>query len=53
MAGTPTNPDEPRVGGLSRRRFLADAGVTALAFSIVKPELVRGGQANSKIDRAS
>jgi len=48
MAGTPTNPD-PR-GGLSRRRFLADAGVTALAFSIVKPELVRGSQANSKID---
>ena len=50
MAGTPTNPDEPRRGGLSRRRFLADAGVTALAFSIVKPELVRGSQANSKID---
>ena len=50
MAGTPTNPDEPRASGLSRRRFLADAGVTALAFSIVKPELVRGSQANSKID---
>ena len=50
MAGTPMNPDEPRGGGLSRRRFLADAGVTALAFSIVKPDLVRGSQANSKID---
>jgi len=49
MAETPVTPDEPR-GGLSRRRFLADAGVTALAFSIVKPELVRGSQANSKID---
>src|SRR5262245_40354941 len=35
---------------LSRRRFLADAGVTTLALSIVKPELVRGSQANSKID---
>ena len=50
MAGTRSNSGEPRGGGLSRRRFLADAGVTALAFSIVKPELVRGSQANSKID---
>ena len=35
---------------LSRRRFLADAGVTALAFSIVKPELVSGTQASTKVD---
>ncbi len=35
---------------LSRRRFLADAGATALAFSIVKPDLVRGSEANAKVD---
>ena len=35
--------------GLSRRRFLADAGAAALAFTIVKPELVRGSAANSKV----
>jgi predicted dehydrogenase len=36
--------------GLSRRRFLTDAGAAALAFSIVKPEMVRGSGANTKID---
>jgi myo-inositol 2-dehydrogenase / D-chiro-inositol 1-dehydrogenase len=35
---------------LSRRRFLTGAGATALAFSIVKPEMVRGTAANQKID---
>ncbi len=35
---------------LSRRRFLTDAGATALAFSIVKPDLVRGSEANAKVD---
>src|SRR5919106_1756157 len=33
-----------------RRRFLADAGAAALAFSIVRPELVRGSTANTKVD---
>jgi len=33
---------------LDRREFLAGAGA-ALSFSIIKPELVRGTQANSKI----
>jgi predicted dehydrogenase len=50
MPASRTDLDSRGAGGLSRRRFLADAGVTALAFSIVKPELVRGSQANSKID---
>jgi predicted dehydrogenase len=38
------------VDGLSRRRFLADAGAAALAFSVVRPELVRGSGASSKVD---
>jgi len=34
---------------VSRRRFLADAGATALAATIVKPALVRGTAANARI----
>ncbi len=33
----------------SRRDFLAKAGLAAGAFSIVRPEAVRGSQANSKV----
>jgi myo-inositol 2-dehydrogenase / D-chiro-inositol 1-dehydrogenase len=50
MPGSPTDHEAPRARELSRRRFLADAGATALAFSIVKPDLVRGSQANAKVD---
>ncbi len=50
MPGSPTDLEAPRARELSRRRFLADAGATALAFSIVKPDLVRGSQANAKVD---
>jgi predicted dehydrogenase len=42
--------DSSRVEGHSRRRFLADAGAAALAFSVVRPELVRGSGASSKVD---
>jgi myo-inositol 2-dehydrogenase/D-chiro-inositol 1-dehydrogenase len=35
---------------VSRRRFLKNAGGAAVALSIVKPELVRGTSANSKVD---
>lgn len=35
---------------VSRRRFLASAGATALGVTIVKPALVRGAEANAKID---
>ena len=41
--------DEPRRSTLDRRGFLAGAGAAAFSFSIIKPELVRGSQANSKI----
>ena len=35
--------------GVSRRQFLAGAGTVASAFSIMKPELVRGSQVSSKL----
>ena len=35
---------------ITRRRFIAGAGATALSFTVVKPQLVRGYNANSKID---
>jgi predicted dehydrogenase len=39
--------------GLDRRQFLAGAGGAALSFSIMKPGLARGSQANSKISLGS
>jgi predicted dehydrogenase len=50
MSLPPRDPDSPRGDALTRRRFLADAGAAALAFSVVKPELVRGAAANSKVN---
>lgn len=35
---------------VSRRGFMAGAGAAAFSFATVKPELVRGSAANSKID---
>jgi myo-inositol 2-dehydrogenase/D-chiro-inositol 1-dehydrogenase len=35
---------------ISRRRFMAGAGAAALSFTAVKPELVRGARANSKVN---
>jgi len=34
---------------ISRRRFLKQAGATAVSLTILRPELVRGAQANPKI----
>jgi predicted dehydrogenase len=34
---------------ISRRRFLKEAGTTAVSLTILRPELLRGSQANSKI----
>jgi predicted dehydrogenase len=50
MPVPPIDSETTRPEGLSRRRFLADAGAAAFAFSVVKPELVRGTAANSKVD---
>ena len=35
---------------ISRRRFIAGASAAALSFTVVKPELVRGADAGSKIN---
>ena len=35
---------------ITRRRFIAGAGATALSFTVIKPSLVRGYDANSKVD---
>ena len=40
---------EPQRMTLDRREFIAGAGAAAFSFSIMRPELVRGSQANSKI----
>ena len=44
----PSDPDSSSTPGLSRRRFLAEAGAAA-AFTAIAPELVRGSTQNSKI----
>jgi myo-inositol 2-dehydrogenase / D-chiro-inositol 1-dehydrogenase len=49
MARKAKNPDRGNSrGAMNRRRFMTGAGA-ALSFTVVKPELVRGSQANSKI----
>jgi predicted dehydrogenase len=50
MSLPPKDSDPSRTDGLSRRRFLATTGATALGITIVKPELVRGAAANSKVN---
>jgi predicted dehydrogenase len=35
---------------ITRRRFIAGTGASVLAFTVLKPGLVRGAEANSKID---
>jgi myo-inositol 2-dehydrogenase/D-chiro-inositol 1-dehydrogenase len=37
-------------GQVSRRRFMAGAGVAAVSLSVVSPKLARGYSANSKVD---
>src|ERR671932_765989 len=49
MSLPPSDSDSSRAEGVSRRDFLTGTGA-ALAFSIVKPELVRASTANSKVD---
>jgi len=41
---------DKKSGRISRRRFIAGAGAAAVSFTVVKPELVRGYDANSKVD---
>jgi myo-inositol 2-dehydrogenase/D-chiro-inositol 1-dehydrogenase len=39
----------PTRGRINRRQFIAGTGAVALPFTVIKPEQVRGSQANSKI----
>ena len=43
------SPDFRRRTGMDRREFMARSGAAVFSFSIMRPELVRGSQANSKI----
>jgi predicted dehydrogenase len=44
------HPSQSPIGSpdLTRRKFLATAGVSALGVSLLQPELIRGAEANSK-----
>ena len=41
---------KPATAPITRRRFIAGTGASVLAFTVLKPDLVRGAEANSKID---
>ncbi len=41
---------KPAASPLTRRRFLAGTSASVVAFTVLRPELVRGAQANSRID---
>jgi predicted dehydrogenase len=48
---TPENSNETKIiSPITRRRFIAGTGASVLAFTVLKPELARGAEANSKID---
>ncbi len=42
-----TSTDSPTI---TRRQFIAGTGASVLAFTVLQPELLRGAEANSKID---
>ena len=46
--GKPTHASARK--SLTRRRFMAGAGAAAVSFTVIKPQLVRGSSANSKIN---
>jgi myo-inositol 2-dehydrogenase / D-chiro-inositol 1-dehydrogenase len=50
MSMPPNDSDASLATGLTRRRFLADTTAAALTISVLKPELVRGSNGNSKVD---
>jgi predicted dehydrogenase len=47
---TPPSPVQSRQSILTRRQFLGGTSAAALSLTVLKPELVRGAAANSKID---
>ena len=50
MSQAPKSNAAGKTTGLSRRRFIAGAGAAAASVTVLKPELVRGSTANSKVD---
>jgi myo-inositol 2-dehydrogenase / D-chiro-inositol 1-dehydrogenase len=50
MNTQPITPAPANPASITRRNFLAGAGASVLAFSVLKPELISGAEANSKID---
>lgn len=42
--------NSPALRPVTRRHFLAGASASALSFSIIAPDLLRGAEANSKVD---
>lgn len=50
MSAPSMDPDSSAAPGLSRRRFLSDAGTAAVALSVVSPEMLRGSQSKAKVD---
>src|SRR5512140_1922562 len=50
MTTSPKNHTSNFPSSITRRRFIAGTGATVLAATVLRPELVRGAEANSKID---
>src|SRR5258706_8995639 len=50
MSALHDDQNENESPGMTRRRFITGAGASVLSFSILKPELADGAEANSKID---
>jgi predicted dehydrogenase len=50
MNDTASTPSAGQSQEITRRKFIAGAGTATLGFTILKPELVRGAEANAKLN---
>jgi len=50
MNASRETPDKQTKPSITRRGFIAGAGASVLTFTVLKPELVRSAEANSKIE---
>jgi myo-inositol 2-dehydrogenase / D-chiro-inositol 1-dehydrogenase len=50
MTTAQDQPAPKETAPINRRRFLAGTGASVVAFSVLQPELLRGAEANSKIN---
>lgn len=46
----PPMPEVPRPIGITRRQFVAGAGAAAVSFTVLQPSLLRGAEANTKLN---